>query len=346
MSRFLKIFSREFVELAGAVHIHTEYSHDSEVPLEKVIREARRASLDFLCITDHHTLQANEAEYERHPDNPMLIVGVEVNDTELNNHYLIFNTQNIYTRRPAREYMKLYSEEGAIGFIAHPREKRICKRYRKYDWTEPNMEAAAGLEIWNYVSSWVGNLKPTINGIFSALFPDCFVRRPLPESLALWDKMPDKAAIGSIDVHEHRINLLGLTIKILTHKQLYQRIRTYVLLPKDVLPTSQSVIDAMAKGNSYICNCHVGYPYNFYAGISGTSGEAVSGEEVPFCENQYLYFLLSQNARIALMRDGKEIARKHAQRGKFLIPGPGYYRLQITRFGRGWIYTNHIHVTK
>jgi len=296
MSRILTIFSRDFVELAGMIHIHSNFSHDCAVPLENVCSEAKKADLDFICVTDHHSLEAENHANTAQKDKALMIVGVEVNDTNLENHYLVFNTKNVYSGRTAKEYLELYHSENAVGFIAHPKEQRKCKRFRKYEWNEQDVDSVAGIEIWNYVSSWVGKLNPRVFGIFSLLFPDMFVRKPISENLKFWDSMPEKAAIGSADAHEHSIKIFGKTIVVLTNKRLFRRIRTYVFLPADVDVTRQSIIKAVAQGNSYICNCFSGYPYNFYAGIKGTTGEAIPGEEVQFCENQYLYFLLPQDS--------------------------------------------------
>lgn len=34
-------------------HVHTEFSDDSDEPLEQVIKDAIRLKLDEICITDH-----------------------------------------------------------------------------------------------------------------------------------------------------------------------------------------------------------------------------------------------------------------------------------------------------
>jgi predicted metal-dependent phosphoesterase TrpH len=39
---------------SGILHVHTQYSHDCDVPMLQVLRAARRARLDFLGITDHY----------------------------------------------------------------------------------------------------------------------------------------------------------------------------------------------------------------------------------------------------------------------------------------------------
>ena len=61
---------------AGDLHIHTEYSHDSSVPVADWVPPAMDAGLDFLWITDHRTFQAPfDPTFDE--DRVLLVPGIE-----------------------------------------------------------------------------------------------------------------------------------------------------------------------------------------------------------------------------------------------------------------------------
>src|SRR5882724_13293041 len=42
-----------WTEYRGILHTHSKYSHDSEVPLEEILRVLKAARIDFICLSDH-----------------------------------------------------------------------------------------------------------------------------------------------------------------------------------------------------------------------------------------------------------------------------------------------------
>ncbi len=344
------IFARNFHEYSGILHVHTQYSHDCDVPMLQVLRAARRARLDFLGITDHYNRGAATDPNVLAEERPLVMVGCEVNDPLTDNHYLVFGSEEIITGRQAEEYVRHYHEQGAVGFMAHPRERRISFRYPIYPWTADLMPEVDGIEIWNYISSWLGSLSQKLNGLPLVLFPIFFVRRPLRENLGLWDEMNRrgwrKAAIGSVDAHGHRYTLFGLRFRILLHRYLFNTIRTNVLLPADEPLSQEGVLRALRMGNSYVVNYQMGCPFNFWAAIkSPNGGSACFGEEIPYAPGMRLYYNLPTRAAVNLFRDGMRVARQRAWNGWFELDRPGAYRLEIRRWVYGWIYTNNIWVT-
>ncbi|PID28652.1 MAG: hypothetical protein CSB55_03720 [Candidatus Cloacimonadota bacterium] len=347
--RKLKIFGRNVIELTGAIHIHTSHSFDSETPIEKIIKTARKYRIDYLMITDHNNLECRNEKSVKESDYPKVIVGTEVNDKQLNNHLLVFESDKIYTNCDAREYTQKYHEEKAISFVAHPSEKRACGKYRKYEWTLNDFSQVDGLEIWNFLSSWLGKLRPSLNGIFMVLFPFLFTGKPEKENLEIWDRVnvngQRKAGIGSIDAHGTPVSFGKFTFHILKHKLLLRSLRTNILLEENTEISNRSILRALKNGNSYIVNYRRGMPYNFYAGISGLNGkEAIFGEEINFAPGLKFYFRLPGICRIDLYRNGKKSDFVKDEKGFFEIKEKGSYRLEILRYGRGWIYTNNIYV--
>ena len=132
---------------------------------------------------------------------------------------------------------------------------------------------------------------------------------------------------------------------MLTHKFLFSTIRTNVLLKEDCLPSNDNILKALKNGNSYIANYSLGNPYNFYAGIGNDKGEGVSfGEEIRWDKDLKFFYMLPKNSSVTLLKDGNVIAHQNNRYGSFPITSMGNYRLQVERFGAGWIYTNNIYV--
>ena len=345
------IFNKKYFELTGCVHNHSEYSFDAQVKLSKIIIAAKKNELDYLTINDHHTLAAQEDDAVKKENDLIMIIGAEINDPEKNNHFLVFNTDEIIKDKEAKEYIQRYADSNAICFAAHPFEKRASKKFRKYIWTDKKNDNFDGIEIWNYLSEWIGKLNPKLNGLFFVLFPSLFVKKPLRETLDYWDELNNagkrRSAIGSVDAHSERIEKFGFKLEFLTHKTLFRSIRTNVLIPEDTQINQQNILEALKNGNSYIVNYKVGNSYDFYAGIaSSKDNSAIFGEELQFTENMYFYFRLPKIARVKLFRNGKKVASKHDEKGRFEIKQKGNYRLEIYRFGYGWIFTNNIYVIK
>ena len=192
-------------------------------------------------------------------------------------------------------------------------------------------------------------MNPKLNGIFLVLFPSLFVNRPPRETLNYWDKLNNmgkrRSAIGSVDAHSERVKKFGLKLDFLTHKTLFRSIRTNVLIPEEAQIDQNNILRALKNGNSYIVNYKVGNPYDFYAGIASTKhNSAIFGEELQFTKDLYYYFRLPKIARVKLYRNGKKIDSTLDDKGRFEIKQKGNYRLEIYRYGYGWIFTNNIYV--
>jgi len=227
----------------------------------------------------------------------------------------------------------------------------VGNRYPKYQWSRLEMDDFDGLEIWNFISSWLKTMHDWRNGAFHLIFPQMFIRRPYRKVLKYWDKLnltgKHKAGIGAIDAHGFSIKLLGLNLKVLTHNHLFAYIRTNVLIPYRKDPDQQDVLAALRDGHCYVVNQRLGVPYNFYAGISSDKGEsAICGESIELQANLKFYYNLPKSARIHLIYNGKAVDKRTGNRGYFTIDEPGFYRLEILRYSLGWIYTNPIYVTK
>lgn len=338
---------RTFYEWTGSVHVHSGYSHDCDLEAAELVEEAIRAKLDYVCITDHGTDEIKDDPALPDADSdPLFIVGAEVNDAGKLHHYLVFGHEELNNLDAMPDYVEAYRRQGALGFVAHPREKRRSKRYPRYEWPSEIPEGVHGLEIWNFVSSWIGNMNPRLNGLFHALFPGYWVKTPLRRNMRLWQRYVNEgrhlAAIGSVDAHGFPYRIGRLNFRLLPHRYLFKTIRTNLWLPTPERSV-QALLQAMAQGNSYIINYKVGLPWAFWCGVSnGDDPSLIPGESGPLHRESSFWYYLPLPAKVRLMRNGKRIATNWGHRGVFRLNKPGAYRLEISRWGFGWIYTNHV----
>ncbi len=354
-----KVFflQRDLTELTGVIHNHTNYSYDSDVPVISVLKAGHKNGIDYITLNDHDVRPdsddiANALNYfKKNKDyQPIIISGTELSDQNNSHHLLVFNGIVPDKALPISENIKLQKQHQATLFAAHPYETRVCKRFPLYIWEDiDQIKQLSGLEIWNYSSSWLSALNPKLNGLLMALFPDIKVRRPFNKNLEIWDRLNNEgyklAAIGSTDAHGTNHKVLFFNISILPHNSLFKSIRTNVLIDDNKKIDRHTVLEALAKGNSYIVNYRLGHPYNFYAGIAKDKHRgAMFGEEIKYTDDLKFYYRLSEEAKVELYVDGKLTAIEDGKNGYFNVEKPGNYRLVITRFGLGWIYTNNIYV--
>jgi hypothetical protein len=362
--RKVNVLGKKYTELTGVIHNHTEYSYDCDVPVKRVLLAARKNRLDYITLNDHgvtpdksdieRALSTISQESEKSaPYQPIVISGAELNDPDDSHHLLVFSKDITEKELLLPDSLESLAEvKENYFFAAHPYERRLCKDFPLYTWKQTDLlKLVHGLEIWNFSSSWLSRLYPKVNGLFSLLFPNFFVKKPFRESLNLWDDLTAQgykiAGIGSTDAHGTKHKLFFIQIRILTHKYLFGTIRTNVLLESTEKVTEKEILDALRRGRSYVVNYRLGHPYNFSCGVYSAQGEgATFGDEIAFDKNMKFYYTLPSYARVQLVKEGKKLAAQYNKFGEFALTEPGAYRLEITRFGFGWIYTNNIYVTR
>lgn len=353
--RSQKIFEKSYVEFTGVIHNHTNVSYDCDVHLKDIMEEAAKSKLDYITLNDHNMIFPKEEldKIRALHKNPLVINGCEINDLNDDHHLLVFNPDYVMNNHEVEEYLDYYEANDIFTIAAHPYEERRDKRYALYVWKKRHLlERAKAIEVWNFSSSWLSKLMPRVNGIFMVIFPNLFVRCPFEESLKLWDELnlkQKKAAVGSIDAHGTLYSILGFKFRILSHKYLFKTIRTNILINSNKIPegglNENLIFEALENGNSYIVNYKLGYPFNFFCGISDLkTKQATCGETIDFSEDLKLYFNLPSDATVRLINSGKHERTIREKKGFFKISKPGFYRLEVSKAGYGWIYTNNIYV--
>ncbi len=343
---------------SGSLHIHSKFS-DGSGEVREIANLANESGLDFIILTDHNTLRAKDEGYEGFYGKTLLIVGCEINDKENKNHYLAFGVDKTFsTRMPAAQYVKAVNDAGGIGFLAHPHEKRdSMEQHPPYPWTDWEISDFTGIEIWNHMSEWMENLTEQ-NKYNSFVHPLRTIERPAEETLEVWDRLNLQrkvTAIGGIDAHAHRVNLLGFfEVEVFPYKVLYRSIRTYVILPERMYPTDDPAVqnhyqklifEALKEGRSFVANYYHGDATGFRFVATAGGQNYNMGDTVPHGEKINLRVLVpAQLAVMKLVHNGRIIDETTGSDIEFVVYEKGVYRVEVYHEGRGWIFSNHIRV--
>ncbi len=357
-------------EYSGSLHIHSKFS-DGSGTVEEIAKYATESDLDFIILTDHNTLKAKDKGYEKWYKQTMLIVGYEVNDIKNRNHYLVLGTDKVTgtfeklqdgdsgNKMSAAEYVKEIKNSGGIGFLAHPHEKRNkLPQLKAYPWTAWESEDFTGIEIWNHMSEWAEGVDES-NKLQRFLHPLKSIIGPPEETLRKWDELNKKrkvVAIGGIDAHAHKHNVMGFEFEIFGYKILFKSIRTHVLVEKEIRKGNQKtyesdrdqVIVALGKGRSFIVNNYYGKGngFRFFAEYNG-SNYTMGDEIVPDKSKSkkiILRTMLPSEAQIKLIHNGKCIDELKGLDCIWDTNEKGSYRIEAWKNGKGWIFSNHIRV--
>ena len=357
------------IEYAGAIHIHSVYS-DGTGQIEDIVKAAADSGLDFIIMTDHNTLKPKEDGYEKWMYNVMVIIGYEVNDMDNKNHYLVLGLDEVIgsyevldngelgCTLTAKEYTKLIREKGGIGFIAHPDEERhVMHGHTAYPWTHWDTDDFTGIEIWNHMSEWIEGMNEE-NKLQRFLHPLKSIISPPQKTLSRWDVIAQKrkcTAIGSIDAHAFKQNLLGLfEVEIFAYKILFKSVRTHVLIESEIKKDSkrkfahykEEIINALKDGKCFISNYYHGDAKGFRFFAESSEDVYNMGDTVNLTNGRKIIMkaFTPKDCQIRLIHNGNKIEETTGMTGVWDVDKTGVYRIECWVNNRGWIFSNHIRV--
>jgi PHP domain len=339
-------------EATGVLHVHTDYSDGTGTTAE-IANYASQRGLKWIVITDHYHLEAKDNGEEGKYSNTWALVGSELGDEDLPNHYLAYDIDEVPDQLNPVDYVADVQKAGGFGAIAHPHEKRSAfKDMPPFPWTAWDAKID-GVEIWNQLSQWVEGLKPG-NRIKRFIHPLKSLTRPEPETLAVWDLMNmDRPVVGYVGVDAHALKyplLWGLIkLKVFHYKVQFRSLLTHLLLEEpleknDLNRARTQIFTALRKGNHFGANHRVGNPkgFRFFCTVDGERHMPIKridpGKRVNFVANSPL------NAEMRLMKNGQEIIRVVGKNLQYSTSESGVWRLETYRNGRGWVFTNPIRI--
>lgn len=343
---------------AGALHIHTTYSHDGTGTFSQVIEAARGAGLSWIIVTDHDTLEGRH--YEGWHDGVLVIVGHEI--TPRHNHFLAIGVDQVIDRNQhPQDFIDDVYRQGGFGIIAHP-DDDVTNAIKKntYAWDDWNVDGprvrdsrTVGIELWNLLSDWGSHLTH-YNKYLNFFFLRRGLRGPTPNALAWWDRLNAAGkrtfGVAGVDAHATRRRApWGGTVEVFSYARTFRTLTNYLLfkepLASDVHLAQRQVFDALMQGRLFFANRMEGDPsrITFAAERANTRwhiGETLTLNQGPVT----LMAEVGNKSSLRILGNGQEIA--HGRNALHCrIDTPGAYRLEVYhRSGRPWIFTNPIYM--
>jgi predicted metal-dependent phosphoesterase TrpH len=120
-----------YFTLKGDLHVHSSFSHDSDVPVAQAVEESRDAGYDFIALTDHNTTRHMR---EDHSIGGLLVIpGYE--HTTPAAHINIFGLRDIprksaiYTKDDMEAYLEPLRAQGGVFQLNHPNDELYYSRF-------------------------------------------------------------------------------------------------------------------------------------------------------------------------------------------------------------------------
>lgn len=107
-------------------HVHTKYSPDSDVKLEKLYKTLKKNNIFGIAITDHNTIQGALEFKKKYGHDIHVIIGEEIMTTE-GEIIGLFLDKEIPKGLSSEETLNKIKEQRGVVYIPHPYDK---KRYK------------------------------------------------------------------------------------------------------------------------------------------------------------------------------------------------------------------------
>jgi len=342
-------------ELVGNLHMHTPFS-DGEWYHAEIAAAAQAAGLDFIVTTDHNAWVRGPEGYH---GNVLVLVGEEVHDVQRRpqvNHCLIYGAEAelcLHAESP-QELIDAARARGALTFLAHPIDPPLhFMGEDALNWVDWDIEGYTGIELWNYMSEFKGRIPNALMAVWYAYFPHRAIRGPFRQVSAIWDGLLAKgkrvAAIGGADAHGSTYSLGPLSRTVFPYEYLFRCVNMHLLadrpLTGDVPSDKDAIYKALARGRCWIGYDLLGSTRGFRFTARSMANSAGMGEDLKRAAAVNYEVELPAPGHIRLIRAGHgTVARANGRTLKHTSAEPGAYRVEITRGGKGWIYSNPIYV--
>jgi hypothetical protein len=350
-------------EISINLHIHTVHS-DGTGSHQEVAEAALDSGLDAVIVTDHNILvQDQEGYYTQGEKRVLVLVGEEIHDNNTparNNHLLVIGAgkELVGMADDTQRLVNTINELDGLSFIAHPIDPAAPKfNQSDFSWDKWDITGYTGIELWNGFSEFKTRLKNIPAALWYAYFPKLIARGPIPETLAIWDRLTSTGnrvvAVGGSDAHAMHRNLGPFKRTVFPYRFHFKSVNTHLLLPTELTGTLETdrglILGALRAGHAF-----VGYDLPFPTTgfrFTASSGEekAIMGDEIPFQSGTILASKLPLPGECILIKDGKKIKKwPNRTRVKYEVPAAGVYRIEVyfpyRGRRRGWIYSNPIYI--
>ena len=362
------LFILKLYDYAGAIHMHSDYSHDGRIAIEHIVAAAKQNNIDFLMFTDHNWLQARHDGLERWYDDVLVLVGVEV--TPRYNHYIAFGIDeplivcDIPWVFPYEEdldvkpqfYIDWVRGRGGIGFIAHPdHEGALRFHVKQHPWLDWGANGYTGIGIWDFMTDWQSHVKGYISAFFGYFFPAHVLKGPKQITLTRWDELNryrKVVGIGELDNHDTVKKILGMHFEIFPFRRALRFVTTHVLTETSFFNDEDldrsMILNALKRGRAYVALEYFQQARGFSFIIMDETEVATMGDDFFLNEMAILRAHAPSEAKIRIIKDGEIVKEEVTESLAMGIDETGVYRVEVylrrhLKY-RPWIFSNPIYV--
>ncbi|MFX0548800.1 PHP domain-containing protein [Hathewaya histolytica] len=129
-------------------HVHTEYSQDSDMRIEKLYKKLKKNNIDGIAITDHNSIRGAIKFKEKYGKEIDVVIGEEVMTT--NGEIIgLFLEEEIPKGLSPMETIKRIKEQDGIVYIPHPfddKRKKTCLDEKFINELQDNIDV---IEVFN-----------------------------------------------------------------------------------------------------------------------------------------------------------------------------------------------------
>lgn len=359
----------------GNMHMHTPYS-DGEKWHAEIAEDAIAAGLDFIIVTDHNVwVDGVEGYYENGDGRLLLLTGEEVHNVRRKpqaSHFLVYGSERELAHYAAdpQALIDATNAAGGYGFLAHPHETGLPQMgYPDLGWHDWEIDHFTGLEIWNYMSSFINCLATEMENfpfkhpfllkllaLRVATHPEKYIIGPEVRTLALWDELLAQgkrvAGIGNSDAHGTLMSLGPIKRIIYPYEFLFRAVNTHLFLSGpltgDLSHDKPLILQAIGEGHSWVGYDMV-HPTKGFRFIGQGLNKGRIGDQIQLDAGATLQVSVPARADIRIIRHGEIVAEIHNETHLTHIPTePGAYRVEclLPYQGkkRGWIFSNPIYL--
>ena len=363
---------RDPVTSAGALHVHTERSHDAVGTIEEVARAARATGLGWVIVSDHQNNQ-DPAPLPR----PRSLEGVIVLfsqerglDREMGRVLVEGVDTVVFLGDTTEKLREVAARPGVIAIVSHPRSPSERERWKTADaggadaWEVFNVHEGLvrGLTGYAMLAHAVGLIGSQAVGRVDRsvlrLYPRGFDEPSVPAFDSLYARSAI-TALGGMDVHP-MLRLFGRLWP--AYEPFMRTVVNHVILdrPLDSEPdrAAATIRDAIHRGRVFLSFGDTEAASAFRMRLEDGSGESIGvGDASDLREGATLVVNPgSEHDRFVfrVIRDGRVVGTFFGGDLSWPVAGPGDYRVEVHRFSRRlgrffwnltpWIFTNPIRV--
>lgn len=357
-----------YMDVRGVCHSHSRFSHDSEMPFEKILEAAKKANIKFLFMSDHPRESKADFSWQwrGEHDGVYFFPGFE-----MNSGFLVWGLPQdtvVSDTLDPRLRGKFIDERGGMVFYAHSENLNWL-------WDLPQLR---GMEIYNIHTDFLDEkyieILPDMV-LNTGKYPDETLREIFDrhdDILAHWDEMnKTRKIVGMCAVDAHKnvgVRLvcdsegkliLRDTSPSLNNSQDVSWIPKWLLSPfvgpiepgktlwqRDFDPyerslrydnnhllvkevSEQSLPEALREGRNYVAFDMLCDATGFVFLAKAGDRQAVTGEAIPYAQGATLQVASPLPGKAILMRDGVKVGEAEGRTASFNADAPGKYRIEF-----------------